>query len=135
MTTNEIQESVTKRPYLLSVMCVALFVYSATITLIFGIAILYKSWITIVVTDYFSGFEFSTRNIMFLSLAGLITHISLLFSAILLWRLKRLGYFFLILTLATLILLPYLVGFGNRLSAIVYVILIGLFSIYYRRYS
>ena len=135
MTTDEIQESVIKRPYLLSVLCVALFVYSATITLIFGIALLYNSWITNVVTDYYSGFEYTTRNIVYLGIAGLIIHIFLLVSAVMLWQLKRLGYFLLIITLAALIFLPFLSGFGSWLSAIVYIIIIGLFSIYYRHYS
>ncbi|MCB0805977.1 MAG: hypothetical protein KDC05_09285 [Bacteroidales bacterium] len=125
----------TARPFFLSILCVALFVYAAFMTLLFVLSLVYNQWLREVVTDYFNTPGSSGQRILLIGLFGLVMHIVLLSGSWLMWRLKRLGYFLTLAVFILLIIMPFIFGVGSWFSTLIYVLAILLFSVYYRIFS
>jgi hypothetical protein len=65
-------------------------------------------------------------SILILSFGGFILSSLSFFSAFLIWKLKRNGFYLYLISSALIILLPYLFQFGNIISAIVLLLLVAL---------
>ncbi len=121
------------RPFLLSILCVALFVHSATLTIIFLLATFFNGWIFSMLQDYFPEKNINNSSVLMLSLLGFVLN-GLAFTGIYnMWKLKRSGLYLYSAASLVFILFPFFLGFGNLASIIIIVVLIGLLFLFYRR--
>ena len=134
---DEIQEvqSEIRRPFFLSIICVAIFSYSILFISLFLTGIIFNSWITNVLNDFLMEGNVQRNSILMLSIVGIILYCLSFYGAFLIWRLKRLGFFYYMISSFLIILLPYLFHFGNIISVVVLLTLILLILVYYRKLS
>jgi len=122
-----------KRPVFLTILCLFSFVYFFLWSALFLLATVYSGSVTEVVNRYAPEGAFSRTHILLIFLSGFIFHAMAFTGAILIWRLRRLGYF--LLGAACLIIGSYQLSQPqislNSMS--VYIVLIILFGLFYRR--
>lgn len=122
------------RPFILSVLCIALFVYSVTLSLIFLFSMVFNKWISNTLAIYFPERQIESGNIFFLSLVGFVLAGSSFIGTYLIWRLRRAGlYIFSIMSLL-LLAFPFLFGFGNLYSLLIIGFMIVLLFAFYKRF-
>lgn len=122
------------RPVLLTVWCLAAFVFFGIFTILHFFGILYNNWI-IEVTNQYIPEELNTKTeVRFLFLAGFILHATALAGAVLMWRLRRLGYY--LLSVSCLIVSFYQLFQSNFTvaSTFLYIFMIIGFGLFYRRF-
>jgi Na+/melibiose symporter-like transporter len=122
-----------KRPFLLSILCFSVFVYSAVFILIFLATAIFNNWIYYVLNDYLPENRVEKSAILWLSLTGIALYGSSFFGAFLIWRMKRVGLFIFLAASALIALLPFLFGFGSIINMIVFSILAVVFAFFYRK--
>lgn len=123
------------RPFLLSIVCMALFVYTATLSLIFLFSILFNNWISKTLAVYFPEREIENGNILVLSAIAFVLASTSFVGTYLIWRLKRAGLYLFSITSLLLLALPFLFGFGNPYSLLIMGVIILLLFLYYRRFK
>ena len=123
------------RPFMLSLLCITLMVYAATLVVIFFLLLIFNNWVTQVVSDYFSRQSINRNEILIISSIGFVLHVGLFLSGILLWKLKKKGFYLMVVCFAILALLPFIFGFGSWLSIIIYGLMVVLVSLFYKKYS
>jgi magnesium-transporting ATPase (P-type) len=122
------------RPVLLSVLCIFSFAFYGLISLIFLFAVFYSGWISEVRNKYLPEGTESKNIILLITVSGFLLHFISLIGSINMWRRRKSGY--LMLSISTLII-AFFQLFSNRISILstsVYITLIVLFGIYYRRF-
>ena len=128
----EIKSNV-QRPFFLSILCVAIFSYSTLFILLFLTGILYNNWITKVLNDFLTVGEVQPISILLLSIVGIILYSLSFLSAFFIWKLKRKGFYFYLISSLLIISLPYLFHFGNVISTIVLLLLVILILAHFRK--
>jgi hypothetical protein len=126
-------EKITTRPFILSVFCIALFVYTGMLSIIFMLVTLFNRPISITVADFFPERMITRENILLLSIVGAALNLLSFFSVMFIWRMKRTGLY--VFTLASLIflLLPFFMGFGDFTSLIIMGIIIAVLFLFHNR--
>lgn len=122
-----------QRPFFLSILCVAIFTYSSLFILVFLIAIFFNSWIAGVLNDFLANGNVNHSYLIILSVVGIVLYSMSFYAALLIWKLRRKGFYIFLLSSFLIIAFPYLLHFGNVISAIVLLILNLLILIYYRK--
>ncbi len=129
----EPRQPMTKRPFLLTLICLFSFVLFGFISILFFLALFYSGWITEVVNKYTpENMESRTKMLAFI-LGGFLLHATSLTGTVLLWQMKRKGY--IIFAVSGLIITAYQL-FQTKISFLttaVYIVLIILFGIFYKR--
>jgi len=133
MDEDQVVNSDVQRPFFLSILCVAIFSYSTLFILLFLTAVLFNSWITNVLNDFLTIGEVKQSSILLLSLVGIVLYSLSFYSAFLIWKLKRRGFFIFLISSILLVVVPYLFQFGNVISAIVLLLLAALILLHYRK--
>jgi hypothetical protein len=128
---NQIQES--KRPFFLSILCVAVFVYSTVFILIFLAVASYNNWIGHVLTDFFPEAKVEKSTILWLAITGFILYSLSFTGAVFIWRMKRLGIIIYIAASIMIASIPFLFGLGSIINVIVFSALIIAFIFFYRK--
>ncbi len=128
----EIKSNV-QRPFFLSILCVAIFSYSTLFILLFLTGILYNNWITKVLNDFLTVGEVQPNSILLLSIVGIILYSLSFLGAFFIWKLKRKGFYFYLISSLLIISLPYLFHFGNVISTIVLLLLVILILAHFRK--
>ena len=128
----EIKSNV-QRPFFLSILCVAIFSYSTLFILLFLTGILYNKWITKVLNDFLTVGEVHPNSILILSIVGIILYSLSFLGAFFIWKLKRKGFYFYLISSLLIISLPYLFHFGNVISTIVLLLLVILILAHFRK--
>ena len=128
----EIKSNV-QRPFFLSILCVAIFSYSTLFILLFLTGILYNNWITKVLNDFLTVGEVQPISILLLSIVGIILYSLSFLGAFFIWKLKRKGFYFYLISSLLIISLPYLFHFGNVISTIVLLLLVILILAHFRK--
>ena len=128
----EIKSNV-QRPFFLSILCVAIFSYSTLFILLFLTGILYNKWITKVLNDFLTVGEVHPNSILILSIVGIILYSLSFLGAFFIWKLKRKGFYFYLISSLLIISLPYLFHFGNVISTIVLLLLVVLTLAHFRK--
>ena len=121
------EENQKKRPLLLSVLLLFSFVYFFVLFLLFVIGSFYSGWITDAIHDYISSHPYSRSQVMIIFIAGALLHATAFAGAIMIWNLRRKGYF--ILSVSCLIIAVYQLfqhDIGLTTTAI-YILLVVLF--------
>lgn len=121
------------RPFFLAVLVMALLVHTATLAIVFLLAVIFNGWITNTVNEYFPEQTITRTNIVLVNLSGFLLN-SLSFSgAYSLWHMKRWGLYLFAVTSILFLLLPFMLGYGNYTSLIILGVVIGFLFLYYRR--
>lgn len=122
-----------KRPFVLSILCMFSFVYFGIISLLFFLSLIYSGWITEVVNKYMEDKDYTTVQVVGIALAGFLLHGFSFAGCIRMWYMKRSGY--LIFGISTLIIAVYQL-FQDQihvLETVIYIGLIILFGLFYRK--
>jgi len=132
---DEIQEvkSAIRRPFFLSILCVAIFSYSTLFFLFFLTGILFNGWITSVLNDFLTEGAVQQSSILILSIVGIFLYSMSFLGAILIWKLQRKGFYIFLFSSFLTICLPYLFHFGNVISTVTLLTLILLILFYFRK--
>lgn len=121
------------RPVFLTILCLSTFVFFAIVSVLSLAGIFYSDWITGVTNKYLPEDKYSNAEFRILFISGFLLHAMALSGTILIWRLKRIGYYF--TAISCLIIACY--QLFNTTTAITstatYVILIFLFGIFYKQ--
>lgn len=131
--TDSSQETIIKRPFFLSILCIAIFVYAGFLAALFLFALLFNIWVTITLEGFFPEKNLITNNVILISIIGLILNIVSIFGAIFLWKLRRKGFYIYLFSNLIFILLPFFIGYGNIYSSTILVIMLLLITIFYRK--
>ena len=131
--TDASQETIIKRPFFLSILCIAIFVYAGFLAALFLFALLFNIWVTITLEGFFPEKNLITNNVILISIIGLILNIVSIFGAIFLWKLRRKGFYIYLFSNLIFILLPFFIGYGNIYSSTILVIMLLLITIFYRK--
>ena len=121
------------RPFLLSVVGTAVLVFSVLVSLFFLAAILNNNWLITVLIDYFPDLAIFNTSILALTVGGFITYSTNTLAVILMLRLKRLGFYLYTASTLIIVALPYVIGFGNLISTLIFLTSILVFAFFYRK--
>jgi hypothetical protein len=121
------------RPVLLSIFCLFGFVYFLLLSVILLLALFYSGWISEVTNKYAPVKEVTSNQLLLIFLAGALLHLVAFAGLVMIWNLKKAGYYLLgipsLLIGTYFLLLP-----GVSITAvIVYVLFIFVFGVYFRR--
>jgi hypothetical protein len=122
------------RPFLLTLLCLFSFVFYGLISIFLLLAFFFSGWISEVRNSYLPDRTESKGTIIFIIVTGLLLHLVALYGSINIWHRRKSGY--LMLSISTLIIALYQL-FSDKISVFttaVYILLIVLFGIYYRRF-
>jgi hypothetical protein len=122
------------RPVLLSVLCIFSFVYFGLLSVLFLAGLYNASAIASVTGIYTPGEMFSKSEIRLLFTGGMLLHLIGFAGVVLLWRLRKTGYY--ILGLSCIIIASFQT-FRPDISVTttaIYVLMIFLFGVFYKRY-
>ena len=131
--TDSSQETIIKRPFFLSILCIAIFVYAGFLAALFLFALLFNIWVTVTLEGFFPEKNLITNNVILISIIGLILNIASIVGAIFLWKLRRKGFYIYLFSNLIFILLPFFIGYGNIYSSTILVIMLLLITIFYRK--
>ena len=124
---------VARRPFLLSVFCIALFVYTGFLSIIFLLATLFNKWMSSAIDDFFPMRVVSRAEVLFLSILGLLLSGISFYSVISIWRLKRAGLYIFTTSMLLFQAIPFVFGYGNVLSIIVMGVVVLCLFLFYKR--
>ena len=122
------------RPLFLELLCIFSFVFFGMITLLFLFSVFYSGWIGDVVNQYTLQNSYSKTQILIITLGGFILHTTAFAGAILIWNLKKSGYY--LFSISTLITAVYHLFHHNIPVSytILYISLVILFGLFYRKF-
>lgn len=126
---------VQERPFLLSVFCIALFVYTGILTLVFLLAVVFNHWISHTVDDFFLERTVSRGSIIALSLVAFLLNGLSFYSVFAVWHLKKHGLYTLALSSMVFLLFPFFLGFGNVSSLIIMGSVNVILFLFYKRFT
>ena len=124
---------VISRPVFLTILCLFSFVFFGILSIILFLGVFWSGWITQVTNQYDPPENFTKNQILIYLLAGFLLHALSFAGTILIWKLKRSGYYLLgfsCLVMATIQTYQPEVSIS---TTGVYIILILLFGIFFRR--
>ena len=134
MTEKE-NDIIRHRPFVLSILCIALFVYTGILSLIFLLSILFNGWISNTISDFFPERNIVNRNILILSLVGFLLNSISFYSTYAIWRLRKFGLYLFSVASILFLIYPFFLGFGNFYSVVVMIVIVGLLFLFYRRFK
>ena len=131
----KIQESgqVKSRPVLLSVLCLFSFVFLGMLSIFFFTGMFFSGWITSVTNQYFPKEAIQQSHILIITGAGFLLHLLAIAGSIMIWNLKKTGFY--MLGFSCIIITIYQT-FRPQISlstTALYIILILLFGLFFRR--
>jgi hypothetical protein len=124
-----------ERPFLLTVFCVALFIYSGMLTLIFLLAVVFNHWISHTVDEFFRESTISRNSILALSLVAFLLNGLSFYSVFAVWNLKKHGLYTLAMSSMFFLLFPFFLGFGSVTSLIIMGAVNVILFMFYKQFS
>ena len=122
-----------KRPFFLSILCVATFVYSAFFTLLFLLGLIYNNRLTAILNDFLQEKSFSRMSILLLSFSGVLLFSLSFLGTYFIWKLKRRGLYIYTVSTVIIIIGPYFIGLISHINTIIFLLLIIFFGLFFRR--
>lgn len=120
------------RPFFLSILCVAVFVYSVVFILIFSALAVFSNWFKIVLTDFLPELEIERSRIIWFAITGIAFYSLAFVGAYLMWKLKRTGFYIYVVASALISAVPYLFGLGGITNVIVFSLLTAAFMFFFK---
>lgn len=124
---------VNSRPVILTLICLFCYVFFSLLALFFLAGIIWTDWVITVTNQYAPSELFSATRIRFYFIAGFLLHLLALTGSILIWRLKKTGYFLLGLSCLAIASIQSLVPQITITTTAAYILLLVLLGIFYRR--
>jgi len=134
MTEKE-NDIVQHRPFILSILCIALFVYTGILSLVFLFSIIFNNWISNTISDFFPERNIENRSILILSVIGFLLNGISFFSTYTIWKLRKSGLYLFSVASILFLIYPFFLGFGNYYSVVVMIVIVGLLFLFYRRFK
>ena len=122
------------RPLFLSLLCIFSFIFYGILSILFLLSIFYSGRITHVINIYRPEGSGEIEMVPLIAIAGFVLHASAFAGSINIWYRRKTGY--IIFSVATLIITVYQLAFDriSILTTSVYILLIILFGLYYKRF-
>jgi len=121
------------RPLVLSVLCIFGFVYFALLFLLFILASFYSGWITGVTIKYVPAETLTGTQLLLVFIIGAILHGTAFSGLVLIWNLKKAGYYLLGIPCFMVALYHLLQPQISVSYTIFYILFIFIFGLFYRR--
>lgn len=121
------------RPVFLSVLCIFSIVYFSLLTILFLVGIFYSGTITKVIDQYAPEEIFTKMQIRMVFTGGFLLHILGLSGTVMLWNLRKTGYYLLSLSCLITALFQIFRPDIAVTSTVVYILMILLFGIFFKR--
>ncbi|MFZ4521162.1 MAG: hypothetical protein ACOYNC_05625 [Bacteroidales bacterium] len=132
-TTIKPLQAITSRPVFVTVLCLFSFVFYGITMLLFFSGIIYSDLVTAAVDKYLSLKMYSISEIRLIFAAGFILHLMGFAGTVLFWNLRKAGYYLLVFSSIIIAALQTLRADISVISTAVYILLILLFGVFYRR--
>jgi hypothetical protein len=126
-------EPVRPRPVPLTALCLISFVYFAILSLFCLAGLFYSGWITRVTLQYLPMEEYTKTHTLLVSGAGFFLHGLAFTGVLLIWKLRKTGYYMLGLSCLIIAAIQLLIPSTAITSTAIYVIFLLLFGIFFRR--
>jgi hypothetical protein len=123
----------TKRPLLLSVLCLFSFVFFGILSLVFLVSFFYSKWITGITNSYLPEAGQLRWGVIGITAAGFLLHAAAFTGSVQMWRMKRSGFY--VFGIACLVISVYQI-FRDEISigiTLLYIGLILLFGIFFKK--
>jgi hypothetical protein len=125
---------VTSRPVFLTILCLFSYVYFSVLTILFFIGILWSDWIIRVTSQYAQPEIYSKSQILLFFLAGFLFHLLAFTGSILIWNLRKTGYYILGLSCLIIAMGQFILPNIAVTTTTVYILLLILFGIFFRKF-
>ena len=131
---NDIEKQVTtKKPFILSLLCIVFFVHSAIMALLFLSGMIFNSWLTEVVNNYSERRSFGNTQILIFSIIGFLLYGVSFIGTWYLWKMKKKGLLILSISVFLILASTYIIGAGSLTNSIIYVFLLLFLTLSYRK--
>jgi hypothetical protein len=131
---NDIEKQVTtKKPFMLSLLCIVFFVHSAIMALLFLTGMIFNSWLTEVVNNYSERGSFGNTQILIFSIIGFSLYGVSFIGTWHLWKMKKKGLLILSISVFLILASTYFIGAGSLTNSIIYVFLLLFLTFFYRK--
>ncbi len=131
--TESSQQIISKRPFFLSILCIAIFIYAGFLALLFLFALIFNTWVTSTLNDFFPEKTLNSNNVVLISLIGFVLNIVSVAGAIYLWKLRKIGFYLYLLSNLIFIFFPFLIGYGNLYSAAILILILLLIVLFLKK--
>jgi len=121
------------RPVVLTVLCLFSIVYFSVLSFLFFMGSFWSGWVTRVTNQYSPPEIYSKNQVLITFLAGFILHLTALTGIVLIWNLKKTGYYFLGFSCLILGLFQLLTPSIAITSPAIYILIIFLFGCFFKR--
>ncbi len=121
------------RPVLLTVFCLFSFVFFSVMSLLFFMGAFWSGWVTRVTNQYTPSEIYTKNQILIIFLAGFLLHLLAFTGTILIWNLRKTGYY--LFGLSCLIIASFQ-SFQPQIAVTttaIYILLLLFFGIFFRR--
>jgi hypothetical protein len=137
LKTNEADKTDRKhsRPVFLTALCLFSFVYFGVFTILFLLGLFYSGTITTVIAKYLPAEAHSSSVVHWIFAGGFLSHLLGFIGSVLLWKLRKSGYF---LIAGICLIVAVFQTFRPDISVAstaVYILLLLLFGVFFKRYS
>jgi hypothetical protein len=121
------------RPVLMTVLCLFSFVFFAIMAVLFFAGIFWSDWITSVTNQYAPPGLYALSTIRLIFTGGFLLHALALSGSILLWNLRKEGYYLLALSCILIASFQLIQPQIAVTTTAVYILLLLMFGIFFRR--
>ena len=121
------------RPFILTIICLVSFVYFSLISLLFLIGLFNAGWITSVTNQYMVKGNYTKAQVLLVFGAGFLLHAFAFTGIMLIWNLRKAGYYFLGLSCLIIAAYQLLNPMVAITSTAIYVFIILIFGVFYNR--
>jgi len=121
------------RPVVLTILCLFSFVYFSALSFLFFMGSFWSGWVTQVTNQYSPPEMYSKNQILFTFLAGFTLHLTALTGTVLIWKLKRPGYY---LTGLSCLIIAFYQSIQPQITVtttVTYIFFLISFGLFYRR--
>jgi hypothetical protein len=122
------------RPVILTMLCLFSFVYLFLMTALFLAGLFNSGWITQVTNQYIASADFTKTQTIFIFGAGFLLHGLGFAGVLLIWNLRKTGYYLFTVVCLIVALLQTLLPDISVTTTAVYIIMIILYGIFFTRY-
>lgn len=123
----------TSRPFFLSILCIAIFIYAGFLAFLFLLAIIFNQWVTNTMVDFFPEKILTNAHVIIISILGFVLNCVSVIGALYLWKLRKKGFYLYLISNLVFILFPFLIGYGNLYSAVILVLIILLIALFLKK--
>ncbi len=132
-STDKSFKDTVNRPFFLSIICIAIFVYAGFLVTLFLFGLIFNTWVTATLDDFFPEKNLISNNVVLISTIGFILNIASIIGAVYLWKLRKIGFYLYLLSNLIFIFSPFLIGYGNLYSASILILILLLIVLFLKK--